>query len=241
MRLGSHRKSTSIYNSAGAFSQYINFPEAGKVVLTIVDRARKAPVQSLGALDDSEWVRSYCIVAVYNFHGQWQYFQRREGGGGRRGRMAPWANSCLALAPSHTIHSPPPSLSHCSRDVGRIFPQQWQLIKKPLFREASLPADAKQRPEHQNNNSRQILPFFVGKWEQSHTEMIWQLSESYFCRITKLTFNWDSNQLWSQINGLIAQTWHTVDRPTPLFAKIEVLKKTKQDTLLSVTWSGSGL
>ena len=85
MRLGSHRKSTSIYNSAGAFSQYINFPEAGKVVLTIVDRARKAPVQSLGALDDSEWVRSYCIVPVYNFHGQWQYFQRWEGGGGDGG------------------------------------------------------------------------------------------------------------------------------------------------------------
>ena len=54
MRPASRRKSTTIYNSAGAFSQYINFPEAGKVVLTIVDRARKAPVQSLGALDDSE-------------------------------------------------------------------------------------------------------------------------------------------------------------------------------------------
>ena len=157
-------------------------------------------------------------VAVFPEAGRW--------GGGRIG---PEANSCLALAPSHTIHSPPPSLSHCSRDVGRIFPQQWQLIKKPLFREASLPADAKGR-----SIKTILVAQIVGKREQSPLKVI-------FAGWQELTFNWESDQLWSQINGLIAQTWHTVDRPTPLFAKIEVLKKTKQDTLLSVTWSGFGL
>ena len=56
----SHRKSTSIYNSAGAFSQYISFPQAEKLMLlTIVDWTRKVSVQSLGALDDSEWVQSW--------------------------------------------------------------------------------------------------------------------------------------------------------------------------------------
>ena len=43
------------------------------------------------------------------------------------------------------------------------------MIKKPLFREASLPADAKGR------SIKTIIVaqiFFVGKREQDHTEMI---------------------------------------------------------------------
>ena len=153
--------------------------------------------------------------------------------GGRR-RMAPWANSCLALAPSHTIHSPPPSLSHCSRDVGRIFPQQWQLIKKPLFREASLPADAKGR------SIKTIIVaqiFFVGKREQDHTEMIWQLSESYSCRVTRTDLQlrerptlksnkWldcpDLTHSWSP-NSTVCQDWGSKKDKAGHFAKCHLV------------------
>ena len=73
------------------------------------------------------------VVWVYNFHEQWQYFQSGEVG---RGENWAWGEFLPCSRPIPTIHSPPPSLSHCSRDVGHIFPRQWQLIKKPLFREA---------------------------------------------------------------------------------------------------------
>ena len=81
------------------------------------------------------------------------------------------------------------------------------------------------------------MPHFVGKSEQSHTELIWQLSESYFCRVTRTDLKlreqptlksnkWldcpDLTHSWSP-NSSVCQDWGSKKDKTGHFAKCHLV------------------